>query len=851
MNTLRNLLPFLLICCCAFAKAQEITTEQAEKIATEFFIRQHQRKGTDARHIRLRPTTARTPQLTAALNRNIHVFNAEGNRGFVLVAGDCRAKEILGYSLTGQISFDNMPVQLQSLLESYQRQMDRLAANGEPAVWHSEYAGQEGEGVMRAPLKAKSVGPLLGGIQWNQDAPFNNLCPLDRYYSERTPAGCVAIAAAQIMRFYRYPDHGIGARNYSTDTQRLPVSADFENTTYDWANMSEDYNGAYSEVEANAVATLAYHVGVACKMDYDYLNGSGATAKETAKAFTRYFNYDRNLEYVDRTHYNEADWEAVLRKEIDAGRPVLQFGEGPAGGHAFVCDGYDEEGLFHYNWGWGGMSDGYFQSSALDPEYLGIGSGLGSYNHLQSALCNIQPPCETSTHVAGLHLAKTPQVLSKSTGRHDGNTATVSFYNYGLRNFSGEVVAALYGESGEMTCILATKELKKLAELTGGTAGTKYTFTIPADIAEGTYTLRFAHREEGTEEYIEMRAPVTQSNFLTVGIEADKVTYTTPDAKARLSLVKAPEVLTPLYNGLRATFRITVRNDGPEFYSYMGILLQKQNTGTERVRQYVGLMLTRIPEGSTRTFTYTADGITVPAGNYDVVAVCDHENAQKTYYDAIGPDSLMVTQAPVKIRPFLDGDFNLTTPLTITPANGSGTIEANRPFTVTAELTNKGGYADGAFAVLFLNRAEEVIGNTNITYLSLNTREKKTLQFTHKLNVEPGQYAAILTMVNENNEASPVQPAENCAVVFDVHQSTGITSTETDNNLRASVMGNTLHVSANAPMTRLQIYTLQGALLTECSPQSEQTTLPHPSPGIYLIRAITEKGAQTIRFRVP
>ncbi len=653
------------------------------------------------------------------------------------------------------------------------------------------------------------------------------------------------------MRFYRYPEHGIGSRNYSTETQRLPVSADFENTTYDWANMREDYNGTYTEAEANAVATLCYHVGVACKMDYDYLNGSGATAKETAKAFTRYFNYDQNLEYIDRTHYIEADWEALLRKEIDAGRPVLQFGEGPSGGHAFVCDGYDEEGLFHYNWGWGGMSDGYFQSSALDPEYLGIGSGLGSYNHLQSALCNIQPPSETSTHVAGLHLAKTPQILSKSTGRHNENTATVSFYNYGLRNFAGEVVAALYGESGEMTCILATKQLKKLAELTGGTTGTKYTFTIPADIAEGTYTLRFAHREEGTEEYIEMRAPVTQSNFLTVGIEADKVTYTTPDAKARLSLVKAPEVLSPLYNGLRASFRITVRNDGPEFYSYMGILLQKQNTDGERVRQYVGLILTRIPEGSTRTFTYTADEITVPAGQYDVVAVCDHENAQKNYFDAIGPDSLMVTQEKIKPHPMLAGNFSLTSPITIAATDGSETIEANKPFTITAELTNKGGYDDGAFAVLFLNRSEEVIGNTNITYLSLSTLEKKTLQFTHKLNVEPGQYAAILATVNENNEASPVLPAENCAIVFDVHQPTGIAAAEADNNLRASVSGGMFHVSTNAPMTRLQIYTLQGALLTECSPQTGRATLPHPSPGIYLIKATTEKGAQTIRLRVP
>ncbi len=171
------------------ASAQPISAEQAERIAHAFYQAQQQRRGADVRHVRLKPTTAHAPQLTAALNRNIHVFNAEENRGFVLVAGDSRAREILGYSLSGHISFDNMPVQLQSLLESYQQQMDRLTPLRTDTDWRSEYAGKGGEEVMHAPMKARSAGPLLGGIQWNQDAPFNNLCPMDRNYSERTPAG--------------------------------------------------------------------------------------------------------------------------------------------------------------------------------------------------------------------------------------------------------------------------------------------------------------------------------------------------------------------------------------------------------------------------------------------------------------------------------------------------------------------------------------------------------------------------------------------------------------------------------------------------------------------------------------
>lgn len=691
----------------------------------------------------------------------VYAFNVGEEEGFVLVSADDRMCPVVGYALEGSFSYERMPVQLRALLDDYSRQYEAVVASGVEVADATSYSS------VRTVSPGSSVAPLLGNICWSQDEPFNRLCPMDKYYErERTPAGCVAVAAAQIMKYYGYPLQGIGSRSYTTDTERLPVSADFAAATYDWSGMLADYNGGYSEAAAEAVALLVYHVGVACRMDYNY-EGSGATAKETAKAFTRYFGYDENIEYVDRTHYDEPSWEALLRAELDAGRPVLQFGEGEGGGHAFVCDGYDARGFFHYNWGWGGMSDGYFRTSALEPEYLGIGSGLGAYNHLQAMLTNIQPPNPSATHVAGLHLSKSLQPADAVTARDAETAVTASFYNYGLRNFTGEAALLLCDAGGRIVSVLSEKSLTNIRELEGGTKGTDFRFVIPEDVVPGTYRVYLAHREKGVADYTKMRTPVNVPNYLLATVSAGAVNYASPSYAARLSLVSKPEVVGPLYNSRRASFRITVRNDGEEFYSYLGVLMQKKGTGTEKVRQYVGVVLTRVPKGVTRTFTYSTDSIVVPAGDYDIVAVCDHENAYKNYFDAIGPDELMVTDATVKMRPLLEPNFVLAGPLSIETPDGSGVVEPNRMFSVRARVTNRGGYGDGSFALIFFNRDEEMIGNSNIVPLSLDRLKSGDLIITHKLNVPPGQYGVVLASV-KGLEAEAVGPNANNGLVFDV-----------------------------------------------------------------------------------
>ena len=703
----------------------------------------------------------------------VYIFNVGEKDGFVMVSTDDRLHPVVGYSFNGSFSYDKMPAPLRVLLDDYDRQLQALQASGIEEI-SNPYASK----VEKTPETA-AVAPLLGDICWSQDEPFNELCPMDKNYKDmRTPVGCVATAAAQIMKYHAYPTHGIGSRTYIT-SQGKTVNADFETATYDWTNMLPDYNGAFTQQQADAVALLCYHVAVAGRMDFDY-EGSGTSAKEIAKAFTRNFGYDRNIEYLDRTHYDEPTWNALMLAELQAGRPILQFGEGEGGGHAFVCDGYDGKGFFHYNWGWGGMSDGYYRSSVLEPEFLGIGSGMGAYNFMQSMLTNIQPPTETSTHLARLHLAKVLAPVDKSTNRNDETAVRASFYNYGLRNFTGEAALLLCDEGGQTVEVLSTRNLKNIRELEGGTQGINFTFAIPAEVENGTYRLYLAHKESGATEYTHMRTPVTVPNYLLVTVGDETVEYGQPAFAAKLSLTAKPEVVGKLYNGRRGNFRLTVRNDGEEFYSYLGILMQTTSPSAEEMeRQYVGVILTRIPKGETRTFTYSTDEIEVPATASDIVAVCDHSNSANSYLDAVGPDSLMVAQANVLEKPARDPGFFLQSPLQLTTAGGAATsIQPNQMFSVKATLKNRGGYGDGDFALIFVNSFGMMVGNSNIIPFTLGERESADIEIVHKLNVSAGQYTVILARVS-GQEAKAVGPSFSNSLTFDVVDSpTGITDVE-------------------------------------------------------------------------
>ncbi len=328
---------------------------------------------------------------------NFYVFG--GENCFVIVSADDCVKPILGYSDENSFGTDMMPENVYSWLKDYDNQIKAFvdkeikASSDVRAKWQNLKAG-----IAAEEKAANSISPLIE-TKWNQSNPYNALCP--KVGSQTTYSGCVATAMAQVMKYWEYPTHGMGIHSYTWNNQTL--SADFGTTTYDWGNMEDVYNYYYysgnnytfvttNAVQNNAVATLMYHCGVSVDMDYG-TNGSGAVTAHVADALKTYFNYKPTAIFKNRTGYDKDAWIAMLLEDLSAGRPVQYSGSdaGGGGGHSFVCDGYDAEDLFHFNWGWAGHYDGYYSIDAMEPGIGGIGAGQGIYTANQGAIFGIEP----------------------------------------------------------------------------------------------------------------------------------------------------------------------------------------------------------------------------------------------------------------------------------------------------------------------------------------------------------------------------------------------------------------------------------------------------------------------------
>ena len=338
------------------AAAEKIDKSEALKIASEFFSTAAGRKTTPAKgDATLRP---------AGEGRAYYAFNRGEGSGYVIVAADDRAAEsVLGFADSGAFSSDSMPPAMRWWLDEYARQIDYAAG-----------AERQTDGCrprLSAPDR-KDIAPLLTTL-WNQNEPYNLLCP--EYEGEKCLTGCLATAVAQVMRYHRWPERGTGSHSYEWEVDDKVIdtlSVDFSQSVYNWDAMTDTYGKESTEEQRNAVARLMYDVGVACDMQY-HPQGSGALSTAAVVALQRYFGYSRSDNLLFREYYTIDEWEDTVYSSLAQGLPVLYSGvTSTSEGHAFVCDGY-RDGYFHINWGWSGVSNGYFLLWSLDPDVQGTG----------------------------------------------------------------------------------------------------------------------------------------------------------------------------------------------------------------------------------------------------------------------------------------------------------------------------------------------------------------------------------------------------------------------------------------------------------------------------------------------
>ncbi len=352
------------------AMAAPVDAVSAGQRAQQFLAEQNARGGLAA------PAATNALQLvhseaSAVMPQAADFYVFDDGVGFVIVAGDDRAEEVLGYG-EGSLDMANLPCNLQWMLDHYKEQIEWLFAH-------------ENAQVKRMPqARSTVIAPLLHST-WSQSEPYFDQCPI--YKGNHCVTGCIATAMAQVMYYWRYPDELPALPAYTARTYNIYVPA-LPGTTLDWDSMLDGYSLRYTPEQGEAVATLMRYCGQASSMEYG-TDGSGSGCWNQMVGMN-IFGYNLSAHLVHRDDYDTDTWLAMMLEDLSDGYPILYSGHGDGGGHAFVVDGYNGY-LFHINWGWEGAWDNYFALDAFDVAGMSFSFG-------QEMQYRMYPPEFPGTH---------------------------------------------------------------------------------------------------------------------------------------------------------------------------------------------------------------------------------------------------------------------------------------------------------------------------------------------------------------------------------------------------------------------------------------------------------------------
>lgn len=487
---MKNTLPIVLsavvlsaFSCMPDASARRLSADEALQRVSSSMMKKGNVSGAQTQLV----YTETTPESHATA---LYVFN-NVNGGFMVLSADDELMPMLAYSDNNAFDAGNIPPAMKYWLGEYARQIEYF------------YAYPESGARSSSPKKVagKAITPLLT-TQWNQGSPYNNLCPA--IGGERTVTGCVATAMAQVMKYHNYPSQGSGYNSYNWTAGNQTLSYDFSKVTFDWDNMVNKYDGVTTTAAQNeAVANLMYACGMSVNMNYDISanGGSGAASFNIPRGLINNFGYKNTTTYVDRDSYSAmSNWEDLIYNELLEGRPVLYGGRTNKNeGHQFVCDGYDGAGKYHFNWGWGGLSDGYFTLDALDPPAMGAGgaaSGFG-FNYDQSVVVGVMTPSTDSKVYDPILYSSGSLGLNVSTSNIKVTLGGSDWYNafFGLSSIDLYVKLGVklvsHSDNSEIYYFNTSSNIMQACSAEGdlhGIGGYSVSYK-PSEITPGTYTI--------------------------------------------------------------------------------------------------------------------------------------------------------------------------------------------------------------------------------------------------------------------------------------------------------------------------------------------------------------------------
>ena len=540
-----------------------------------------------------------------------YVFDNGADKGFTIVSGDDELPEIVGYSAHGNSENLMKTEGCAAFLKAYQKFVAAFTQGDAKArKILAEQRALKADGRYQQP----KIDPLLGDIAWNQETPYNKMCPKYKG-SELSVTGCVATAMAQVMMYYKYPNElQATIPAYTTATNKLKVNAISKGEEYDWGNMLPTYTEEeYNTTQANAVAKLMFHCGAAVQMDYG--DSSGALLRP--EDMSTYFGYDADLlQEVYRSVYTLAEWKKILDLELEAKRPIIYGGVAShENGHQFVCDGSDGEGLYHINWGWSGDSDGYFDITLLDPDVRGTGAGTSAdgYNRDCSVIIGIAPDNgikdeplvkEHSLYADAYEDHRKCTITNgerKNASEQFSLTVTPVFSNPTHNKFEGLVALGIRNEDGSYTPITQRKKVAMEAmepdgeyEIYYPNFNLDYAFPVGATVLYEIYSTDNGNNWDVCA-YVE--------NVVPFELEATSTSLTLNGNKLSAELKSNEAIQFDMEN----SFDITIRNDSQR--EYLGLInvytseTSTKPTFNEDSRSAEEYMCVTAGESTTRTIT--------------------------------------------------------------------------------------------------------------------------------------------------------------------------------------------------------------------------------------------------------
>ncbi|MCH5216570.1 MAG: thiol protease/hemagglutinin PrtT [Muribaculaceae bacterium] len=730
------------------------------------------------------------------------VFNYVGDNGFVIVAADdMAASPVLGYSDEGAFNKDDMPENFKYWLEEYARQIEFIRN-------HPEVAGENTRAF------GKSVQPLVQS-KWAQNSPFNLLCP--KINGQPSGTGCVATTMAQLMYFHRTPQGPCeGDISYHWVYGDTTLSEDFSKVTFDWDNMTPTYTNNSTEMQKLAVAKLMQVAGYSCEMNYTPSGSSSGNIK-SIPALIKYFGFSKGIQQELRDFVSTDEFEREMVEELDAGRPIYMSGGRYTGsGHVFICDGYNADGYFHINWGWGGASDGYFLTTALGPNAQSVGGYLSAYVYNEWIYTNIKPRGDVDEDYQ-FNLVSFGALSSPTESVEVGSTTMHSISgigHYGIVDAAIMPGIGIFDEKDEMIsvtrcyyCVIKPNTLYSMSYLT---------LDIPKDIADGTYYVRLVYQLYDTPEFDKWeKVKIIRNNSQYVIMEVR-------DGKAFFSMPTLSNLSATNFKMLSSIAKksyaisVDVKNTGMTEYRDEMKLIISEMKETEQPGEYLAesdIIIAGVEPGQSQTLTFI--GSAPSRGGKLMVSAVDSKG------NVIGSQNLE----------FDKGAANIT-------AVKNSVI--NNPDTKTVQYTcylaNSGGDFSGKIYLRFY-----IYQNGSMTLL--NTYEKEitlvdkdgAVEFSFVFepdNPIPGASYTCILILDDNGKLAEI--TQNRTRKTFTMTNVAVGNITADNSCTVSGISGGIEISADKAL-EVRAYSTSGALVA-VSPIGEGVSVIDLPAGFYIVR---------------